>query len=108
MGKQAGRFSPRFAKIVILNELAQSIHEHHRQQEGALRLSHRGTLRGGARAGGLGSQGAARRARPDQGRLRRGEERGDLPDRHPYQPAARGFDAHQARPGSHAQAAAAP
>ncbi|CAN0621717.1 protein of unknown function [Burkholderia multivorans] len=41
---QAGRSTPRFAKIVILNELARSLHEHHRQQESALRLSHRGTL----------------------------------------------------------------
>ncbi|CAG9227919.1 hypothetical protein BGLA2_420130 [Burkholderia gladioli] len=107
-GGRAGPTAPRFAKIAILNELANSFHEHHRQQKGILRLPHRGTLRSRARAGGMGGQGPARRPRPDQGRLCDRQERRDLPDRHPHQPASRGFDAHQARSGAHAQATAAP
>ncbi|ABN90416.1 hypothetical protein DM47_1669 [Burkholderia mallei] len=31
VNEQAGPTPPRFAKIVILNELAISLHEHHRQ-----------------------------------------------------------------------------
>ncbi|ATF37681.1 hypothetical protein CO709_27095 [Burkholderia thailandensis] len=44
VNEQAGPTPPRFAKIVILNELAISLHEHHRQQKSVLRLPHRRTL----------------------------------------------------------------
>src|SRR3984885_687365 len=77
-----------------------------REPQGALRLFHRGALRGGARARGLGGQGDARRARPAEGGVRLPARRRGVPDRRTPLAAAGGLYAHHARPGAHPQTAA--
>src|SRR5260221_417821 len=77
-----------------------------RKQEGLPRLFHRGALRGGPGARGLGGEGDPRRPRADQGGLRDPQGRGALRDRHAHQPAPDGIDPCARRSHALAQAAA--
>src|SRR5579863_6831595 len=79
-----------------------------REPQGTLRVLHRGALRGGAGARGLGSEGHARRACTAEGGLRLPARQRSVPDRRAPLGAALGLHPRDPRPGSHAQAAPQP